>query len=725
MSTPIPVLIDNAEIGHYEIWVYPYGAAGFESVNVTFFRGAPTVIGSMETADPFGPQSAELTFPSISMLEELGNRDLWWCLPDADVDICFVPAGESEPLIRWEGHFKSFAWSPTEAGSQLSVTCVGAGMQMDNYLAKPEYVYQPLPYELAIARQFDGHPDLRLAPLTIEWPDWWDIRFSMADYATKPLYLRPLGLVDGQQWSGMLTRSTGSFDQALTGYIQGLLSSMYSEFGQFTIDIDNGRQPVLRHRDRKTAPDATTLVVDALQPGVRVTPTQDYSQRLNVVYGQGKAMNGATFSGMRSSADGTRQYYEPLAYRRQVHPLDGNDWYDRQMMRKEVNLSFYEGLDEAQARVIARKHLQRFSEPGTTAQIELRSDPLQGVDFFSRRLVRAGMQIQVKGLFGRPEGVLFHIASASVTPEATVLTVDSKFRDALTVQEVRARGRDSLAPIRLLTVGAYKPNIPDMLFPWSYADGSGFLPKTSTPLFDGVDPGIGFPWTDITTARPPKDPQWRDCYIHIGPASDNADHNWANRRASLTDFQAFPVRMSQAGEAKLVQIAAFDANGEVLNVPFHVSFYKTNGVSYSSMPMMGLDDEADNPPYLAGQHYPFFRRAWEQFDENGVTLNPETGRVVPTAQILAGWGNFYEQAGFWPGSSLLPGNTPTGMLSDESGFSWDLTDAVYGVDPQRPAEENLKDPNRADIWCMIYCDAQAYQDVYFVGRIWRKEPGTA
>jgi hypothetical protein len=65
---------------------------------------------------------------------------------------------------------------------------------------------------------------------------------------------------------------------------------------------------------------------------------------------------------------------------------------------------------------------------------------------------------------------------------------------------------------------------------------------------------MDFPWEDWTATHPPSDPQWRDCYIHIGPASANADLNWANRRASLTDFQAFPVRMSQAGEARLVQV---------------------------------------------------------------------------------------------------------------------------------------------------------------------------
>lgn len=100
-------------------------------------------------------------------------------------------------------------------------------------------------------------------------------------------------------------------------------------------------------------------------------------------------------------------------------------------------------------------------------------------------------------------------------------------------------------------------------------------------------------------------------------------------------------------------------------------------------------------------------------------------QAVATAQLIAGYGTFYEKAGFWPSSSSDAGATPTGLLSESGGWSRDLTDAVYGVDPQRSAQQNLADPNRADIQVMIYCDAQLTQDVYFLGRIYRKEPGTA
>jgi hypothetical protein len=513
--------------------------------------------------------------------------------------------------------------------------------QIDNHLAKPEYVYQPIPYEVQALRVFDSITDSRMTGLTVQWPTWWERKFSLADYSGKPLYLRPVGVEDGANWSGYVTRSTGSFDSALTGYVQGLLANMHTEFGQFTLDLEQGRTPVLRHRDRVVAADDRTLIVDVLTPGVSLSFRRDFTQQLNVVYGQGKSINGSTFSGMTvSAADGSRIAYEPYAYRRQVHPVDQNEWWDRGVMRKEVSLSFYEGVSQDEARQIARSHLQRFSDPGVTGSITLASDPVRAGKYFPWHLVRAGMSLQVLGLFGDPEGQLFHVTEANVNSEGAELTVDSKYRDQLTVQEVRMRTRDSLAPIRLLTVGQFKPNIPDMLFPWSYSDGSGHIPKGSLPLFDGMPSATTFPWTDWTMQRPPSDPKWSQSYAHVGPASVNADLNWANARSTLSDFQSIPIRMSQAGEAALIQIAAYDRYGKVLAVPFHVSFYKSTGTKYSSMPMMSVDDAKTCPPYRSGQHYPFFQQAWEEFTPDGRKVNSETVQAVPTAELIAGYGTF-------------------------------------------------------------------------------------
>ena len=287
MTVPVPRLMNNDPAGHWVVIVYPTGQRTVDgAVDVTFVRGAPTMVESFGTADPFGPTTASITFGGISVLDRLGAGDIAWCSPDVDVDICWVDAATQEIVWRWEGFFSSFETSVVDGQSQLSVTCRGAMYQLDHYLAKPEYVYQPIPYEVAINRTFSQMSDSRMAGLTVEWPSWWSRVFHLSDYSSQPLYLRPVGVEDGSNWSGFLTRSTGSFENALTSYVQGLLANMYTEYGQFTLWLDEGRKPVLRHRDRLVKPRPDTLVVDILQPGLEMTFTRYFTQKLNVVYGQ-------------------------------------------------------------------------------------------------------------------------------------------------------------------------------------------------------------------------------------------------------------------------------------------------------------------------------------------------------------------------------------------------------------------------------------------------------
>ena len=400
MTAVIPQMIDvDTTFGYWRVWFYPGGAGG-PVQDVTFFRNAPTTISSLSTADPFGPSTATIEFPSITLLDQIGARDLSWLRPETDVDIVWMDYDTDTVVYSWSGYAESFNYQSGDVGGGLQVTCRGALFQSDMWLAKPEYVYQPIPYETAIARQFVGRGDTRLGSLSVEWPSWWTKRFRVSDYSSQPLYLRPVGLEDGAAWSGYVTRSTGTFDQVLTSYVQGLLSNMHTEYGQFTIMLGEGRSPVLRHRDHISVPDVNTFVVSVLQPGVSVQATLDYSQRLNVVYGQGKALNGATFSGMRVSADGLRITHEPFAYRNSVHPIDLNDWFDRRVMRKEANLSFHEGVSEAEAKQIAKSHLLRFADPGVTGSITLLTDPHQGQNVVSRNLITAGSSIQILGLFG-------------------------------------------------------------------------------------------------------------------------------------------------------------------------------------------------------------------------------------------------------------------------------------------------------------------------------------
>ena len=507
--------------GRWRVWARPPGGARRE---VTYVRGLPVVIDTMSESDPFGWESANIGLPMVWVFDHVGVGDLDWLVAGADVDIVWegaLPAGYPYSGFAWEGYLTSFEYS-----NSLTVSLVGAMRQLDNYLAKPEFPGRPIPYEWAIKHSFSGKPDLRLASLDIEWPTWWTTRYQAPDKRT-PQFLTPIGVVPGERWTGLVTRSTGTWDATLTSYLQTLLASMYTDRGRWTIDLDRNRKPVLRHRDYQLAPSAAVVTVDLVDPGVSTTLSVDHSQSLNVVYGQAKSRQGDAYTGMQVSADGLSTTYLPLAALRQVQPVeDTNGWLETQRMRKEVMIEVQPGLTTSQAKTVGNAHLQRFADPGVTGTVTLVSDPRLGGEFMPRHLMRAGMTIQLRGLFGSSEGMLLHVSqvSHSLSAGSVSLTVDSKYRDQLTVSEVRERGRDAMAINRSLIGGQYQLPVPDQLLPWNYAEGSGYIPSgpsySSNRMFEGMPADITFPWEEWTTQRPPGDPAWTNSYIEIGPSVD-------------------------------------------------------------------------------------------------------------------------------------------------------------------------------------------------------------
>lgn len=728
-----PVTGSNKATGYWVPYIQPRGAR-FDGkpyrMSIALVRNVPTHVTEIGHTDPFGPSTATLEFPGITLLDEPGEGDLWWLVGEMNVELhWFDPTlpDTDTSLYVWEGAMQSFDWGESETGNALKVACQGALLQLDNFLSTPKYPYQPLPYELEIANQFKGRPSLRLASMQTEWPSWWSKRYDKKYWDTLALYRRPQGVSNGQNWTGMLTRNTGEFEPSLQ-HIQNLLGSMFTDRGQWTLMLNRGRIPVLRHRDRIEIADSKTLVVDMLKPGVKVTQmTKDHSQKVNAVFANGTTIKGVTFNGMNVSPDGTRTWYEPYAARREVEPdVVANPWFEKSMMRREVNITFSEGASEDEARVVAERHLSRYADAGLVGSISLTIDPTVGTSStttYPRQLVRAGQSIQVQNMFGRPSGILFHITESSSTDESTTISVDSKYRDQLTAQEVAARGRDAMAPTRILSINQYAPTLQDLLFPWSYALGSGYVPRGSQSLFSGMPQDTEFPWESWTRKRPPRDPTWKEDYIRIGPTSRDASNNWARKPSpNPKSFTAFSVRLSQAGEAKLFQIAAYDRNGNVLKVPFHVSFY-TSTVDVTSMPVLVSHIAPKHPPYKAGQRYPFFEGAFESTRSDG-RVNDSWTNNLQAAGLMAGWGNAFEKAGYWPGSSAITGNQPTGLLSlTNPGLTWNLTGEGNRVNLQATPEQNLRNDNAgvADVRVMIYCDAQGANEVFFLGRIFRAE----
>lgn len=701
--------------GHFRVFV---DAPNGKKVDLTMFRGAPTQIRSMSTTDPFGDATAAIELPQVTGHDRPGAGDLFWYVPWAKIRIVWYDEEGIPTNWVWEGNIVS-----EDISQNASIQIKGALYRLDNYLAAPWFPQYPVPYELLIKRAFDPQGrDTGIAPLITEFPKDWKTVVPTRNDPDYLWFLRPWGVSPGQKWTSLTSRNTGGWEPLLTGFVQSLLAVMYTEDGgQWTIEKRTGRVPVLKVRDHITAPNENTIEVHYGVPGVDVQVTRDFNQSTNIIYGQGRDLQGTSFSGQQVSRDGQTTFYEPFAALPYVYPsLSSNPMFNSHIPRKETRLQFPDGMSLLDGRKTALSHLQRFSDPGYVGTITLSSDPALDGTPYNRMLIRAGQTILVKNFRGTD--MLFHITETSANPmEGGIsLTVDTKFRDALTVYEVKARTRDALDPIRLLRAGQFSTTVQDTILPWSYSSGSGVVPSGGS--FDATDffnkkvgPMEKFPWTGATKKYPPK--KYPQYYIKIGPKNSNADRNWSGVTRSGINFAAIPVRMSQSGSIRLTQIAAYDEDGNVMPVKFHIAFYANQGVSVKDMPMIptALDGKHGYP---ASQRYPFYPGAFENINDDGTeTDNP--GRLTAQgADMLVGYGNYYEGAGYFPGL-MSAGNPKTGLLSDETPWSFDTTNTPNF--DRYSAERTRKDPTNGLVYVMVYCDDQGNKPVYFLGRLWRSE----
>lgn len=715
----LPEIIEHtSDGGYFRIFATPPGGKRKE---ITFFRGAPTQIQSMSTTDPFSDAAAQITLPQITGFERTGVGDLDWLVPWANLDISYYYADGSLSAWSWEGMIVS----EDVAQQGLNLSAKGALYQLDNYVAAPWFPQYPIPYELLIEATMDpyNNPSLRTAPLRVEFPQNWNTTVPTFDRPDYLWFLRPYGVKPGEKWTGLTTRNTGGWEPKLTGFVQSLLSVMFTEEGQWTVVKRTGRIPILRVRPHITQPSADTWVVYYGAPGVEVSLSRDFTQSANVIYASGTDLSGSTYSGQTVSADGSRTAYEPFAALPYVHPASAsNARLNRNIVRKETRLQLPQGLDELAAREVAATQLRRFADPGYTGSITLTSDPMVAGNVRSKFLIRAGDTILVKNFRGTD--VLFHITEANVSPAngQVTMTIDTKFRDALTVHEVRARTRDALDPIHLLQVGRFSTTVQDQILPWSYANGSGVLPSggphDATELFTKrMAPNATFPWTDFTTKYPPK--KYPKYYAKVGPESSVADNNWANLGSNGVAL-GIPVRMAQQGQIRLIQIAAYDENGNVVPCRFHLSIYNNSGVDSRSMPRIPDNTVAGRKNYKESQAYPFFAGAFERLNPDGTETDDPLRLLHESSGLVVGWGNYYEEAGYHPGR-FSSGSPRTGMLIDETTWGFDTT--------SDPDFDKYSIPNTREatttglLYAMIYADGHGNKPVYFLGRMFRTEPG--
>jgi hypothetical protein len=745
VSSLTAVPVDQNPIGYFRIFATPPGGTTQE---ITIFRGAPITIDNAATADPFTDTTASLTCPQITVFDTPGTGDLDWLVPDCDIDIVWENYGSYDYKWRWEGFLASYDFNFDPSNSGFRIDLKGALFGLDDYLAIPKFPRRPIPYEILIKQAFSQleHP-ARLKELKVSFPaDWKTVvpeyksasfikdhpEFTIQSYIQS---LKPSGVTTGQKWSGLASRNTGSWEPVLSGFVQSLLSTMFDEgSSQWTIRNTGLRTPELYLRRPPKPDDGQILEITLGAPGVGFSGSRDFTQRANVIYGQGKDEAGITYSGMAVSPDGSNTYFEPYAWSPLTYPRTNNPSRDKFAKAKETMIRFQDGLDEIAATRVAQAQLQRFTDPGIAGTITLNSDPRTADGKpFPRMLIKAGRTFRIKNLLGINEGLLVHVTQATVNfaDLSVSLTVDSKYRDVLTVDEVRARTRDALSPLRALQVGKFSNTINDLLYPWSYKEGSGMVPSSSKDFFlDKLPKTASFPYEEFTRRYPPR--KYPNYYIKIGPTDKtNSTNNWCGvPRKSGSRRLALPVRMSQAGAIRLSQIAAYDKDGNVLPVRFHVSLYKINGVGPDAMPKFPSDFNFGGTPrkwlkptgvavnYEQGQRNPFFENAWEKVTQSGVDVPSADYLTATNADVIVGWGNYFEPAGYSPGR-FSRGADRTGLLEDTTTWEWNNSDLF---DPQGVNLANVEEAG--SLFIEIFCDEQGDEPVFFQGRFFRVEPGT-
>lgn len=727
---------DQENLGYFRTWARPPGGVRRE---ITIVRNAPIQISSVNTTDPFTDETAQINLPQVTLFDNPGSGDLDWLVPDCDIDIVWENTGYYDFEWRWEGHIVAFNMGQSGSDMSFTVDLKGALYALDNYLAIPSFPKRPIPYEILIAKAFDqtDHP-ARLGNFRINFPEWWDLRvpeFNSPEYLS---FLKPWGVATGQLWTGFTSRSTGSWEPLLTGHVQSLLTVMFAEGGsQWSVRNIGNRRPELYLRTIPEADDGDIIEIDIGSPGVSIDVSKDYTQRATVIYGQGVDEAGISYSGMEVAPDGKTTTYKPFAYSPIVYPRKKNPRFRTTVMPKETMIRFQDGVDQASAMKIAQGQLHRFAEPGITGSITLQTDArFSDGGLCPRMLIKAGCTVRINGLFGQREGILVHVThtSANFDELTNSLTFDSKYRDQLTVEEVKARTRDALTPMRALQVGKYSNTVQDLILPWSYKEGSGCVPLESKEFFLEKLPSTAeFPFEDYTTQYPPSNPAYRPYYIRINPTNvNNSSKNWSGVARDGQQIMSIPIRMGQAGDIRLTQFAAYDKDGHVLPVRFHVSVYYNNGVAYDAMPNFPDDPDSAGIKFLkpqgltvsykAGQANPFFEGAWEQVNQDGTQYQSAAYLPAKDAGLIVGWGNYWEPAGYSPGR-FSRGADRTGVLEDTTVWSWDLTQPG-NLDTLSP-ENNANEEYAGMLFIQIFCDEQGTEPVYFMGRFVRSETGTS
>lgn len=238
--------------------------------DVTTFRGVETRVADFEDQEPFGSGPAQLVFPGITELEQLGAGALAWLrgLPrPSDVDLYRVaPSGVRASAPLWSGYVSRFVRSADVNDGQLTVECSGAvqgSLSLIMHLPRQNYLDRDIGRLMVRPMR---HPGCRVGP------------FERVE-------------------TGVTTRKRGSRSQTALDYLQELLSiAQTDDGGQWTLR----RDPTRRRSVRLVLKDRTTVhaTVRAGGRGVVLSLAEDVTQAPNRIFGEGVGADGNRWRGL-------------------------------------------------------------------------------------------------------------------------------------------------------------------------------------------------------------------------------------------------------------------------------------------------------------------------------------------------------------------------------------------------------------------------------------------
>jgi peptidoglycan hydrolase-like protein with peptidoglycan-binding domain len=530
----------SVELGVPHVWI--------DGVDVTYFRDVPVGFGPWREESPFAWTGTSLTFPQVFHYEERGTGDLAWMRPDAPVTIAIVKPddsrihkftgfltsedpgvgrGRTECVWQVAGilHQADFARHPVPA--RLDTTDIGSLIAAElNGTPSRRFSYMRSLITGIKSRQRGSTNDTRwtyasglLATAVREDGKQWTLEpTGTRSFALK---LKDTTTVNWTVTAGApgvecdLTRDDTERIDVVYGY--GVGPDGYAWWNNFFPDLLPYDPPDYPFSD----PDRNVLVGDTDADTLTGTGVSDWQQRIRDLGYKSIAvdgvMNTADLAAVRwiqrlrgIQVDGylgpqtwaatwnigtiggdLTVVRRPLAWRTECEPylygangavVGNNPDYDPDIIVHEIDVDFGAGVTKADGRDMAQRILERGTDPGIAGTVRLQSCPWEG----SRWEISAGDNILLKGWRGTD--VLMRVVAVDADPASltVTLTVDSEFRDAMTVVEVLKRNAESRPdPARRPGNPSRRSRLDqDMAVPFEGESPAGRFPKMA--IFGGL-----------------------------------------------------------------------------------------------------------------------------------------------------------------------------------------------------------------------------------------------